>query len=97
MKTRNALVSLALILFMLTGALIKNISGDTGSYYPEHTTDDAFVTAIGAYFGTTGNLPLRSGTTDVVSGIRFQNLTIAQDSKINNATLFVRTLYTFDP
>lgn len=82
---------------MLTGALIKNVPGDTGSYYPEHTTDDAFITAIGAYFGTTGSLPLQSGTTDVISGLRFQNLTIAQDAKINNATLFVRTMYEFDP
>ena len=79
------------------GIRIKNISGDTGSYYPQHTTDDAFMTAIGAYFGTTGNLPLRSETTDILSGLRFQNLNIDQDAKINNATIFVRTLWTFDP
>ncbi|MCK4824262.1 hypothetical protein KA005_51395, partial [bacterium] len=81
----------------VTGIQIKNISGSTGSYYPQDTTDDAFMTAIGAYFGTTGNLPLRSETTDILSGLRFQNLNIDQDDKINNATLFVRTLWTFDP
>jgi len=97
MKTRKAFVVFIIAMTIITGIQIKNISGSTGSYYPQDTTDDAFMTAIGAYFGTTGNLPLRSGTTDILSGLRFQNLNIGQDDKINNATLFVRTLYTFDP
>jgi len=96
MNARKALVIFIIIAILASRIPIIQVSGATGSYYPEHTTDDAFITTIGAYFGTTGNLPLRSGTTDIISGLRFQNLSIAQGAKINNATLFVRTLYTFD-
>ena len=82
---------------MITSLSIRNVSGDFGSYYPTDTNDDGFITQIGNHFVDTPYLPLRSATTDVIDGLRFRDLDIPQDAKINNATLFVRTLHTYDP
>jgi len=97
MKARKQVLCFIVILSMIASLVIKSGLGATGTYYPTDTEDDGFITQIGNHFVDTPYLPLRSATTDVIDGLRFRTLNIPQDAKINNATLFVRTLHTYDP
>ena len=97
MKTKKTVLCYIIIASLIASLPIKSGLGATGSYYPTDTNDDGFITQIGNHFADTPYLPLRSATTDVIDGLRFRNLSIPQDAKINNATLFVRTLHTYDP
>jgi len=96
MKARKKVLCFIVILAMIASLPIKSGWGATGSYYPTETDDDGFITAIGNHFRDTPYLRLRSPTTDIINGLRFRDLSIPQDAKINNATLFVRTFHTYD-
>ena len=97
MNTKKKTLCYIIIATLIASLTIKSCLGDIGSFYPTDTNDDGFITQIGNHFRDTPYLPLRSATTDVISGLRFRSLNIPQDAKINNATLFVRTLHTYDP
>jgi hypothetical protein len=94
MKLKNVKVILALML--ITSSLIPLVSAPTVTVSPVDSDDDAFITGIGAYFGDTPFIFLRDSTQNLVIGNRFRSVTIPQGSKINNATLFVRSIYTYD-
>ncbi len=96
MNTKKKALCFIIIASLIASLPIKSGFADTGSYYPTDTNDDGFITQIGNHFVDTPYLPLRSATTDVIAGLRFRSLNIPQDAKINNATLFARTLHTFD-
>lgn len=85
-----------LIIVLIVASWIPIIEAPVITVSPENTEDDAFRTGIGAYFGDTPFLPLRDSTQNIVIGTRFRNVTIPQGTKINNATLFVRTIYGYD-
>ena len=96
MKSNKIALCFIVIASLIASLPIKSGLGDTGSFYPTDTNDDGFITAIGNHFRDTPYLPLRSATTDVINGLRFRSLNIPPDAKINNATLFVRTLHIYD-
>lgn len=75
--------------------LIPPVQAPNIQVSPIDTEDDAFITGIGAYFGDTPFLFLKDQTQDIIIGTRFRNIAIPQGSKINNATLFVRSIYSY--
>jgi hypothetical protein len=85
-----------MIIVLLADAAIPFAFAPVLEVSPEDPTDDAFITGIGAYFGTTPFIFLRELSQNIIAGVRFRNLTISQGTKINNATLLVRTIYTYD-
>jgi hypothetical protein len=62
---------------------------------PIDSQDDAFITGIGLYFGDTPYIFLKEASQDIESGTRFRNVAIPQGEKINNATLWVRSVYDY--
>lgn len=93
MKLKNLRFCLTLIL--LTASLIPIVAAPNIQPEPIDSNDDAFITGVGNYFGDTPYLFLRDEVTNLVLGVRFRNVNIAQGEKINNATLFVRSVYTY--
>ena len=91
-KTREIIAILVLISF-----LIPPVQAPSIEVSPIDTEDDAFITGIGAYFGDTPWLFLKDANQELTIGNRFRNVTIPQGTKINNATLFVRTIYLYQP
>ncbi len=91
MNVKISKVCLTIILFI--ASLIPIIDATFITIYPLDTEDDAFVTGIGLYFGDTPFLPLRDSANNIVIGTRFRNVAIPQGSKINNATLRVKSSY----
>lgn len=95
MNRKKTLGIIAIIVLM--SFLIPSIQAPNIEVSPVDTDDDAFITGIGAYFGDTPFLPLRDSVQNIIIGTRFRNVAIPQGTKINNATLFVRSIYGYGP
>jgi len=80
---------------LLIASLIPIVTAPSIQPEPIDSNDDAFITGVGNYFGDTPYLFLRDQTTSLLIGTRFRNVAIPQGEKINNATLFVRTIYNY--
>lgn len=93
MNRKKASGIIAIIVLM--SFLIPPVQAPSVEVSPIDTEDDAFITGIGAYFGDTPFLFLKDQTQDIIIGTRFRNIAIPQGSKINNATLFVRSIYSY--
>lgn len=93
MKLKIFKVFLPIIL--LVSSFFPMIYAPWTNVSPIDETDDAFITGVGNYFGDTPYLFLRDQTTSLLVGTRFRNLAISQGEKINNATLFVRSIYDY--
>ena len=93
MKLKNLRFCLIIILWI--ASLIPIVTAPNIQPEPIDSNDDAFITGAGNYFGDTPYLFLRDEVTNLVLGTRFRNVNIAQGQKINNATLFVRSVYTY--
>ena len=90
LKGRSFIVALLLIT-----SLSPLVSATNIQVSPQDSEDDAMITGIGNYFGDTPFLFLRDATTNFILGSRFRDVTVPQGSKINNATLFVRSIYNY--
>ena len=88
-------VKVSLIFVLLVASIIPMIQAPSDTASPSQSNDDAMRTGIGAYFGDTAFLFLQDEIVDIVTGIRFRGVDVPQGAKINNATLYVRSVYDY--
>ncbi len=93
MNVKKAKVSLIFIL--LVASIIPMIQAPSDTASPSQSNDDAMRTGIGSYFGDTAFLTLQDEVVDIVIGVRFRGVDVPQGAKINNATLYVRSVYAY--
>jgi hypothetical protein len=93
MKLKN--LRFCLTIMLLIASLIPIVTAPSIQPEPIDSNDDAFITGVGNYFGDTPYLFLRDQTTSLLIGTRFRNVAIPQGEKINNATLYVRSIYDY--
>lgn len=84
-----------LIFVLLVASIIPSIQAPSDTASPSQSNDDAMRTGIGSYFGDTSFLTLQDEVVDIVTGIRFRGVDVPQGAKINNATLYVRSVYAY--
>ena len=88
-------VKVSLIFILLVASIIPMIQAPSDTASPSQSNDDAMRTGIGSYFGDTAFLFLQDEVVDIVTGIRFRGVAVPQGAKINNATLYVRSVYDY--
>ena len=88
-------VKVFLIFVLLVASIIPMIQAPSDTASPDQSNDDAMRTGIGSYFGDTAFLTLQDEVVDIVVGVRFRGVDVPQGAKINNATLYVRSVYAY--